>query len=178
MIVTHVTPRPNGTQLDKEIAFTLTTLEYAEKAKMVGELTGEIETLEQEKKEFDAAQSQKIKERYERLSAIGKVVREKKEVRLATVIMKKCFETNTVEFWHSEDGKNYELVEERAMEAAERQMDLDDAGVAILPPAKAVKAKKMKPKVTKDESENEIAQEIRSETNKKTKRSAVDGVYG
>lgn len=166
--------RPEGIHLDKEIAFPLTVMQTAEKAQQMAELDGEIQKLEYEKKEFDAVQGEKIKERYLRLRAIAKVVRDKKEVRLASVVMRKSFETNTVEFWHAEDGKVWGMVEERAMEASERQLELD--GVAKVPPPSKL-ANGKKPKPPKREEENEIAQEIRSETNRKTKRSSVDGVY-
>lgn len=164
-----INPRPKGQQMDKEISFRLTMAQVAEKAQTIAEIDAEIQKLEIDKKEYDAKASAQITERYARIRSIASVVRAKSEIRIATVVMQKCFQTNTVAFWHSEDGRHWDIVEERAMDDSERQMELDP----VVAPAKTEKKKKW----LKPEGKNEIAEEIKSETNKRTKRSAIDGVY-
>lgn len=169
---------PSGQVLTKEFDFKLSMRELAERAQKMAALSGEAADEERALAAISAQKRLKIKEVYEELDKIAAAVRSGKEARMCEAIMSKDHAVGLVQFWFKdEDSGNYALIEERAMTEEERQMDIADVSSIPHPEAAARrKGKKAKPAAPPTEDED-IADVRAAETGRRTKRSAVDGVY-
>jgi hypothetical protein len=173
---------PKGQRIVKEITFQLTPHECKIKIREAGEL----DELRKQKLDESKRIAAEYKSQIDDLSAaISKILRAGKrgtEDREVEVTMTKDFAVNLVQFWFKDDKGNWEVVEERAMTEGERQMELDAIAEAPNKMAAAAKAKKVKDRKKaaagdKDDEDEDTSAVIREETSRRTKRSAVDGVY-
>lgn len=185
---------PKGTvteKLKKEFTFPLTQSDRADLGSKAADLSGQIAKeyaeLDEIKKEKTAAIRAKEAERDNFLA----IIRARKENRVVEATVIRNFEAKLVQYWYQ--GK---LLEERAMTADECQMPLPLKGRKKPETEKKemtgaqktyAKAKgKLEKRIAEEEklkgAGNEIADSIKEETNRKTKRSAVDGpssgIYG
>ncbi len=162
---------PNGQEVTKEFTFPLSIEQLAKRGEEMAKLSGETADLRAEQKNFNAVINAKINARLELTEKIAKTIRAKSETRLEPAIMVKQYESNLVQYFF--DGK---LIEERAMTAEEHQVHMDDINPKKKPKVKNGRdpRKALKEEKTEDQ---EMASVIKQETSRKTKRSAVDGVW-
>ena len=175
------TPEVQVAKITKEFTFKLNDKEVADRGRAAGKLRREINALVAELEEIKAERTAAIKAKAAERDHHLSVIDDGKENRLVEVEMRKNFEAKLIQYYFK--GA---LLEERAMSPEEMQMAL---------PLKAKKkAKEKEPtgaqktyakaKGTAHASsngkakENDVAATIREETSRKTKRSAVDGIYG
>ncbi len=166
-----------GQAVTKEFMFKLTQAETADKGLEMARLDGEIMDLEKEFSKVQAAHRAQVKDREVRRHELSAVVREGVEKRMCEATMAKDFSQRLVQYYL--EGR---LIEERSMTEEECQMELDmiaqqteTKSAKEARAVKLVKGGKARPK--KVEPENELDDHIRKETNRRTKRSAVDGAY-
>lgn len=175
-------PEVQVEKLSKEFAFPLNDEEQKLMLKNISQLMLERDEREMEfkrqKKHYDNQQEATIKE----ISRIAVVARDGKENRLVECEMRKDFASKLIQYYFQ--GK---LMEERAMTPEEFQMSL--------PLKTKSKKKSLRKELTGAEKTylkakgtphatgngkagNDVADTIKQETSRRTKRSAVDGVFG
>lgn len=168
--------------IEKEFNITLTDAESKELSKRAFALTQAADGIEKELAEITKQKREEIKTKWNEAVALLKSIDEGFVSRMVEVKMIKNFEAKSVQYI---DTKTDKLIEERAMTADEMQMPLPlDKPKATKkreepkPMTGAQKAyAKAERKLQKniDAGKDDIADSIKEETNRKTKRSAVDG---
>jgi hypothetical protein len=174
-----------GDQVTKEYEFDLSVEEIRVKAERAAELSADVRAKRAEAEEYRKAQQNimkamdaEVENLEQELHQTLALVKAKKERRAEMVVMVKNFEKKTVEFYHGDL-----LMESRTMTAEELQADLP-----LEKPKKrskeltgAQKTYSGVPKESELPPEHREALEtqdvIRQETSKRTKLSAVDGIY-
>lgn len=169
--------RPVNTErtLMKEITFSLSDKEKAELGKKAGEVDREILILNEEFKDVKDDYKRRIGAKALELKSLLKASREGKQERMVEVLEVKDFDAVKVKYMLK--GK---VVLERDMEWAERQteMKVDTNGKSKKTAKDDVRAK-MATSVDSGASglngtSDDVKDVIKEETNKKTKKSAVD----
>lgn len=161
---------PKGKTIKRMIAFNLTEEQKAKKGEAAAKLNESLEAAVEKKKEAMSDHSEKIKGLTAKIRKFLHELNEGKEQREVECVEVKNFESNTVEYWF--EGEN---VFARKMEPSDRQEEMD------LKPKRGPKwqtaaPKKEFPVSSEDAREKEeIAQVVKMETSRKTKRSSVDG---
>ncbi len=169
----------------KTLTFKLEDADKLALGAQAAKLDGEIEEIEAEFKEVKSGFRQRLKERSEERARLLKAVHTGQEERESDCTEVRDQGGNTISFWVG--GR---MIEERAMTFEERQEELSlsngkaIAQAAASPPPGSIKKKKRsgkdeaaeQGKKPTDESED-IANVRKLETNKRTKLSAVDGIY-
>lgn len=107
------------TKITRELEFKLNDHEFTEKAHALADLHGKITSLDEELKGHKKRLGDQIKAHETEIEKICRTIEAGVEIRSVECDFKKNFETNTVEYYF--EGK---LVDERAMEAHERQQEM------------------------------------------------------
>lgn len=169
------TAAPTVSKVTRDFEFKLAGKDIELKAHEMSDLLAEVEKLEQEQKESNAAFKTKIDERYKKIGELGKAVRAGTETRTLEAEMRKDFATATKRFFF--DGKQ---IHEEAMTAEELQMDFGD----IQKPKKPAKTARdgrledaQRAIASKKKGKSTTAEVVKLETSRKSKRSPVDGLY-
>lgn len=163
---------PTGTKVTKDFIFKLTEAEFAEKGRNAAALAGEVAELELQFAEVKENHKAKIQAREAARDEALALIRAKEESRTVDAIMVKNFDEKEIQYFYAG-----ELIESRTMTYDELQDEFDVApktGRAKKQPIKD-STQGLSGKVAKGEGENEIADVIKLETGRTTKRSAVDG---
>jgi hypothetical protein len=162
---------PVGTTVTKDFVFKLTEAEFAEKGRNAAALAGEVAELELQFAEVKENHKAKIQAREAARDEALAIIRAKEETRTVDAILVKNFDEKEIQYFYAG-----EVIESRTMTYDELQDEFDVA-------PKTGRAKKQKidstqglsGKIANGEGENEIADVIKLETGRTTKRSAVDG---
>lgn len=186
---------PKGKQTMQSVEFQLTDTQKAEKGMEAAKLQKEVNELTVEKKIATDTFAAKIKSRASRVATLLGEIDSGVETRDVECIEVKNFDRNRVEYYL--DG---EIVKERDLTEDDRQLELDAASAAkgkkkAKEQAESAKANpttpeqaaqdnakacvavpgKNPPRGLRQEIDPEVADLMKSETNRKTKTSAVDG---
>lgn len=107
--------------VSREIRIKLSDYEVLERSRKLAEAMASLQAAEEEQKQFVQQFKSKVSEQKLEITRLREVVRSGKENQNREVEMKKEFEKNRVIYI-----LNGEIVDERVMEARERQMELDE----------------------------------------------------
>lgn len=157
-----------GPEVERELSFKLSKEEIHDRGLKMAALDGEMAELAAEKSKFDAEMKQKINERETQRLQISAVLRAKHEKRVVLCKEFKNLDANAMEYWFED-----EKMDERALTFEERQLDFE-----ATPPPQTRRGRK--PKAAEDSEkpqETDVADVLKAETSRKTKRSAVDGIH-
>ncbi len=170
---------PEGEKCERALPFKLNDEDKARKGEVAAQLNKQLEAAQDAKKKDAAKHNEKIGDLTKKVSAQLKMISEGVERRPVECTMVKNFESNKIEFWYEQ-----EILEERDMTPADRQLDLTEKEKKAA--KKTEKWQKMAPKHKakgyKEDDETdpevvksaEIASIHRLETSKKGASSSVD----
>lgn len=164
-------PTPKGVKVTKELELPLDEATHVKLSKERGEKLRAKAALVAEFEEVKDKWNARIKPLTERLSVLDDFVEHGREKKTVTCTMVKNFDQSVIEFWH--EGK---VVDSRAMTALDRQEQLATRrGRDITQTARQKRDPRMAAAGDDSHKDTEIADVVREETGRKTKRSAVDG---
>lgn len=149
-------------ELTKSLTFDLTIEETAAKGKCAAEIRHELTKMREEFKELQATLKGKIAQKEQELAKTLRLIRDGKEERTVSCIMRKDFTRMIVQFLFGD-----KVQEERALTIEERQLNLDEQR------KKREGTKKPQGIEQPTSRQAELKQVIREETNAKTKADLV-----
>jgi hypothetical protein len=171
---------PIGQKIQKEFTFALNDKDVSKKASEAAKLVNEANKLQVQKDEMNELFKTRISDRRVRSDELLAVIHQKTEKRTVEVTMTKDFNSKLIQYWHQG-----QMLEERAMTPDETQMNLADANVS-----KRAKKQLTRTVLTQDQKRQkqhaqqaatqqgtDVAAVIKAETSRRSKRSAVDGVF-
>lgn len=151
-----------GKEIVTPVEFKLTDAQKSEKGMEAAKLQTEVELLTYEKKKATDELAAKIKARSAKLRTLLHEIDAGVETKDTTCLEVKNFTTHQVEYWF--EGS---IVKTREMTEEDRQLE-----ICTVTKSKASSAHQAR---IPDEDDQDVAGVIASETNRKTKSSAVDG---
>jgi hypothetical protein len=171
---------PEGEKCERTLPFKLNDEDKARHGETAADLNKRLEDAKAAKKAEAAVHNENIKGLGAKLSHFLKMISEGIEQKVVTATEVKNFELNRVEFWF--EG---EILETREMTTADRQLDLkgtktkkgfQKTGKVEEPKEEEFVSPDRQADMTAEKKKKlEVAEIIRSESNKRTKRSAADG---
>lgn len=171
-----VDKNPKGTLVNGDFAITLVEADYVALGKSAAKKNLFKKELVEEKKIYNKDKQDKINGLNSEIEEISTAIKEGKRTRRVQATMVKDFDKGTIEYYF--DG---EIVESKNMTEADRQEQFDLEERKIKKEAKTARTNAAKKRSKKNNvidlnpGQSDVADVIALETNKKTKKSAVDG---
>ena len=164
---------PEGEKVIRTVTVKLSDAEKAKKADLLAELQLEKTAIEEEKKAATSGFTTRIKTIVKSLNKLAREVNAGSEERSEECIMVKDYDANEIQWW-----LNDEIVDRREMTAEDRQLDLEAQQSDYKDAKPGKKKRKTQLEVLASQTPQEdVADVIKEETSRRTKRSSVDGAY-